>query len=1058
LAVTVCATCGQDNPERARFCLACGTLLSEAPRSREVRKTVTILFADVAESTALGERLDPEPLRALMTRYFQEAQQVLEYHGGTVEKFIGDAVVAVFGVPVVHEDDALRAVRAALDLRKALGRVHEELARPLGVDLAVRMGLNTGEVVAGDPGVRQTFATGDAVNVAARLEQAAGPGEILVGETTLALVRDAVSVEPLDNLVLRGREQHVRAHRLIELRSDAAWVGGRTDTRLVGREHELRLLTDAFERSERERRCHLFTIFGAAGVGKSRLVEEFASIVDESARIVRGRCLPYGDGITYWPVVEVVKDAAGLTGEESASEATAHIAALASGEPDARLVAERVAGLVGVAGAASGGEESFWAVRKLLEAIARDRSLVVVLDDVHWGEPTFLDLVDHVVEWSRDAPLVVVCLARPELLDVRSGWGGGKPNATSLLLEPLKEEESAVLIADRLGGLVDDEISRRVIDLAEGNPLFLEEMLAVLVDDELVERDNGGWAATTDLAEARVPATIQALLAARVDQLHPDERIVLERGSIEGKVFHRGFVRALAGSLAVDAHLDSLVKKELLRPDRAALPGEEAFRFRHILIRDAAYESMPKEARAELHERYADWLAALVGVGTLEHDEIVAYHLEQAHRLRRELGRRDDTALAHRAAERLATAGRRAGARDDIPAAASFFRRAIALLPDDDPARLRLLVPLARAMVENGELDAADAVLVEAAERGDVVGDRQLALAAQAERHFIFLQADPGSTEQARAVAREALELFEKLGDEAGLAAIWDLVAHIHLMECQYAERARALERALTYARRAGVEREADILIALETAHYWGPTPVEECLARTERRLGEVAGRLRTVEAALLGMRAGLEAMRGRFDEARDFYATAREMQEDLGRAYSVASWTIVGARVEMLAGDPAAAEAELRRGYQILEPMGERGVLSTLAAYLADAVYAQGRYQEAESLTRVSEEAAAEDDIASQIWWRLTRAKLLARAGDTKSGEAVARTAVMLAEPIDDLSTRARALLDLGEVLRLSGRSEETDPFVEKAVRLLEQKGDLVSLGRARAARAAQM
>lgn len=447
-AMAICGACGQENPEGARFCLACGTPLSDAPRSREVRKTVTVLFADVAGSTALGERLDPETLRALMTRYFQEARRVLEHHGGTVEKFIGDAVVAVFGIPVVHEDDALRAVRAALELRSALALVHEELARPLGVELAARIGLNTGEVVAGDPGIRETFATGDAVNVAARLEQAAGPGEILVGDTTLALVRDAVSVEPLGGLALRGRDQRVRAHRLLEVRLDAIPVVRRTNTRLVGREHELRLLTDSFERSERERRCHLFTILGPAGVGKSRLAEEFASAVGDAARIVRGRCLPYGDGITFWPVVEVVKDAACLTGEESASEAMARIAALASDEPDARLVAERVAGLVGLSGVASGAEESFWAVRKLLEALARDRPLVVVLDDVHWGEPTFLDLVEHVVEWSRDAPLVVVCLARPELLDIRGGRGGGKPNATAVLLEPLNEEESAVLIAE----------------------------------------------------------------------------------------------------------------------------------------------------------------------------------------------------------------------------------------------------------------------------------------------------------------------------------------------------------------------------------------------------------------------------------------------------------------------------------------------------------------------------------------------------------------------------------------------------------------------------------
>jgi class 3 adenylate cyclase len=1047
--MTVCAACGQENPVEARFCLACGTTLQLGP-GREVRKTVSVLFADVAGSTGLGERLDPESFRHVMTRYFEDARAVLERHGGTVEKFIGDAVVAVFGVPVVHEDDALRAVRAAAELRDALAWLDRELGASFGISLAARIGVNTGEVVAGAG--RPSFATGDAVNVAARLEQTAEVGEILLGATTLALVRDAVDVEPIHDLAVRGREQPVTAYRLVGLRPDAPGLLRRHDSELVGRESELRLLGDAFDRAERTRACHLATVLGPAGVGKSRLVDEFLWRLGDRAGAVAGRCLPYGEGITFWPLAEIVKDAAGLSGEESPDEARARIAALVADEPDADVIVDRVGELVGISGEVGGGEESFWAVRKLLEALARDRPLVVVLDDVNWAEPTFLDLIEHVADWARGAPLLVVCLARPELLDDRPAWAGGKLNASSLLLEPLDEDESAELIAARLGGeAVDETVQRRVSEVAEGNPLFVEEMLAMLVGEGLVHREDGAWVATGDLSRVEVPATIQALLAARIDRLEPGERAVLERASVEGKVFHRGALTELASEVEASAELRSLVRKELVRPERSTLPGEEAFRFRHILIRDAAYDSMPKEARAGLHERFAGWLVDKAGERGLEYEEIVAYHLERAFRLREELGRLDGgaTRLAEAAAKRLASAGERAAARSDVPGAASLLARAVSLLPDDDPLRVELLVPLAQVRIELGELDAADALIAESAERAAGIGDGRLEHRALVEQQFLRLKTDPAETTQEVArVARLALAVFEDAGDEAGLATAWDLLAQVHLMACRYAERAEGLERALHHALRAGGEREAEIRIGLETAHYWGPTPVEECVARCEALLGEAAGRHPTVEAALVGTLAGLEAMRGRFDEARALYARQREIHEDLGRPYSVAAWTMVYARVEMLAGDPEAAEAELRRGYEILERMGELGVLSTLSAYLADALYAQERFEEADHYTRVSEEAATLDDIASQVWWRVTRAKVLARRGDA-AGATLAREAVSLAEPTDDLFLRTRSLLDLAETLRLLDGSGDVTSLLERAAQLAEAKGDVVTARR---------
>jgi class 3 adenylate cyclase/tetratricopeptide (TPR) repeat protein len=1020
----------------------------------EARKIVTIIFSDVIGSTSLGEQLDAEALRRVMARYFEEMRSILERHGGTVEKFIGDAVMAVFGIPVVHEDDALRAVRAAVEMREALGALNEELQDSWGVELAVRVGVNTGEVVAGDHAESQSFATGDAVNVAARLEQAAGTGEIWIGEATYRLVRDAVTVDTPASLRLRGKEQEVPAHRLLTVDSDSPGIARRLDSTFVGREHERRLLDDAFDRAVRERACHLFTILGPAGIGKSRLVEEFVRSAGDRARVVRGRCLPYGEGITFWPVIEAVKDAAGLVGEDSPDEVRRHVRALL--EDEAGPVADRLFEAIGLAGAPAGGEETFWALRKFLEALAGRSPLIAVFDDVHWGEPTFLDLVEHVAEWSRDAPILLLCLARSELLDLRPVWGGGMLNATSVLLGPLTAEESGLLISDRLpSGVVEDFVRMRVTEAAEGNPLFIEEMVAMLVEDGILRQSDGQWVASADLQKISVPPTIQALLAARLDGLRREERTVLERASVEGEVFHRGSIQELWPECErLGEHLGTLVRKELIRPDRSAIADDEAFRFRHILIRDAAYESLPKETRADLHERFAGWLDSTAGDRRLEYEEILAYHLERAYRFHVELGRLDQGSkeLGRRAAGHLAAAGRRASAKSDVPAAQNLLGRAVELLSEDDHARLELLVLYGRTLIEVGRLADADDALAEAGERAEELGERGLALHALVEREFLRLKIDPaGTTDDARQVVERALPVFEELGDEPGLARSWDLLGQVHLMACRYRDRTDALERALTHARRAGDEHEADILIDLGTALYWGPTPVAQAIAGCEELLHDAAGARPTVQAAVRGSLAGLQAMLGSFDEARALYRRQCEILDDLGLRYSLAAGTILYARIEMAAGDPAAAERELRSGYETLEEMGERGVLSTLAAYLADAIYAQGRWEEADRYTRVSEGFATLDDVASQVWWRATRARALARRGDHHEAEAVVREALALAEPTDDLYMRGHVLLDAAEALCLGGRDGEATSLVEEAIGVFTAKGDVVSAARAR-------
>jgi class 3 adenylate cyclase/tetratricopeptide (TPR) repeat protein len=1049
--VTICPSCGQKNPAAARFCLACGTGLAEEEATRrEVRKMVTVVFSDVASSTALGERLDPESLRRAMERYFDEMSAVIERHGGTVEKFIGDAIMAVFGIPTAHEDDALRAVAATVEMREELERLNHELERGLGVRLEVRLGANTGEVVAGDPAARQRLVTGDAVNVAKRLEQAAGSGEILIGRETQRLVRDAVRVEQVAALEIEGKQQPVPAFRVLKIISGARGHVRRLDSPMIGREDERTLLELAFERSVREWSCHLFTVLGAAGVGKSRLVSEVAADLAKRATVVSGRCLPYGEGITFWPIVEVVRQLVDV-------QLVQDIERLVADDPDAKLIADRVGGAIGLTDGVGSAEETFWAVRKLLERHARMRPLIVVFDDVHWAEPTFLDLVEHVAEWSRDAPMLLVAVGRPELLDHRSDWSGGKLNATSILLEPLTDAESDRLIKNLLGhASLTEEPRARIKDAAEGNPLFVEEMLSMLIDDGLLRRENGRWYSTADLAMISMPSTIQALLAARLDRLEHDEQAIIELAAVEGKVFHVGAVSELAPDRlrgAVDAHLMTLVRKDLIRPARPELPGEHAFGFRHLLLRDVAYEALPKQVRAELHERFADWLASVVREHAPKYEEILGYHLEQAHRSRAELGPLDEhtEGVGRRAAECLAAAGRRALARGDAHAATNLLERALALVPPADPFGPELAPDLTDALMLAGNFERADQVATAAIEAAEDSRQRLLALLLHSDVRT-FTEPE-GSLERLRSIAESALPELEKAYDDKGLARAWAAIAWTHHIATRFQPAIDAFERAFAHARRASDERQANqALIQIGIDLIYGPTPAEEAIRRCEAAL-EDTSISRWGGMGFMGALAVHEAMLGDFDAARELIERVRTMTEDLGLARGLPFILRAehGWIVETLAGDHGAAEREIRVAYEALEQIGEKGLLSTQAARLGQSLYAQQRYVEAEDYAKISEQAGASDDIVTQMLWRQVRAKTLARRGHVEDAEELARDAVALAEPTDALDMRADGLVDLAEVLRLIGRTDETTGVLEGALRLYEQKGDVVSAARAR-------
>jgi class 3 adenylate cyclase/tetratricopeptide (TPR) repeat protein len=998
----------------------------------EVRKTVTVVFSDVSGSTSLGEQLDPEALRRVLERYFAETRSVLERHGGTVEKFIGDAVMACFGVPAAHEDDALRAVRAAAEVGERIAALNEELAQEPGVRLGVRTGVNTGEVVVGDPASGQFFATGDAVNVAARLEGAAEPGEILLGPLTYGLVRDAVRAEALEPLRLKGKARPVEAWRLIDVLPDVPAFTRRLDAPFVGRGEELTILRAVFDRTREERACELVTIVGAPGVGKSRLARELVTEVGGEARVLVGRCLPYGEGITYWPLVEVVRQAAGINLRPGLEE-------LLASEEEGSLAVERLAAALGLSDTSTPSEEIFWAVRILLEKLAHAHPLVVVLDDVHWAEPTFLDLVEYLLGFAS-GPLLLVCSARPDLFDTRPDWARPRPQSTTLMLEPLPVGDSDLLV-DRLlaGGRLPERLRGRIVETAEGNPLFLEQMLALA-------REGGN-------GELAVPPTIQALLAARLDRLTLGERAIADAGSVEGRLFHRGMVAALLpeGERELLASgLVALVRKELIRPDRSEFPGDDGFRFAHMLIRDAAYEGIPKGRRAELHERLA-----LLFEARSSPDEVVGYHFEQASLRLMELGSSGGHArtLADRASDLLAAAAQRAGGRGDERAAAKLLRRTRALLAPGDPRQAPVGLALADALSTVGELKEADELYRETIRVAAARGDRRTEWLAITQHVLLKDHLEPASwnAQEVRRTAQEAISVFEELGDDLGLARAWKLMGYVDWNDCRFERVAKAYERGLVHARRSGDERTQRYLAgSLSSALYYGATPAPEAIARISELIAREGGR--ALEADGLVHLAGLQTMQGHFEEGRALYEQSKAIRGELGLRRSIATATMNTREIHLLAGDVDGAERELRWGYETLEQMGEKAARSTLAADFAEALFRHARYEEAEQVVRAGLEAASPEDVASQVMARTVRAKLLAVKGMHDQAEETAREAVALAERTDDLFTLGQTYWALAEVLLRAGRREEAVEALEAAAKTSECKGNLVTAEKARA------
>ena len=977
-----CRQCGSENQASSRFCSACGAALASPAEARPGRKIVTALFCDVSGWTALSDGVDPEILRSVLNRYFSELRAIIERHGGTVEKYIGDAVMAVFGIPRTHEDDALRAVRAAAEFRDRLPTVAQEA----GLALRFRTGVNTGVVFTGAGG---NLAVGNALNLAARLEQSAQPGEILLGEETLALARDAVSVQALEPLAVKGRSDPLPAFRLLGVDPLALGISPRLDGPMVGREEELRLLRDVWSRVVEESRCRLCTIAGDAGIGKSRLAAELLVSVKTAATVLRGRCLQYGDGITFWPLIEAL-----------------------------RPIGERVDSLLARLNSGDWAvpEELFLDVRRPLEELAIKQPLILLIEDLHWAQPMLLDLLDYLIDLSRGAPILLLCTARLELLGQRPDWEA----RTTIRLGRLSQAESAVLL-DQLGSRLDAGTRARVMAASEGNPLFLEEMVTLARDH------------TTVL----VPPSIQALLTARLERLVGEEREVLERGAVEGDVFHRSAVCALSGERAageVEYRLRRLVHQEFINPHPAMVGRDQAFRFRTLLIRDAAYDALPKVARAELHKSFGHWLTGTFPESG-ELDEIAGWHFERAVRYRRELAMEVKPDLAHRAASHLLAAALRARDHSDVAMMNDFLERALALAPLGDELRARICLDFAERLIEAGEFGRADELLSEAERVPKFSADAALT------RFEWLIRVNP---KEAPAVIQSKLpairEQFVRAGDERGVARAHLAIFWVHRLASEWTAAGEHARLAALHARLADDEtlrsRALGLFIASAVYGRQGAEVIADELDMIER---ETPGAYLT--AFVDRGRSELARLAADFDAARRLAVRAIETFQALGLPEMVALGEVDRARVELTAGKPGAAAGALRRAEAILVRLGERPLRSVVQAMLAQAHVRMRHHRAARRAIALALQLDPPYDVVTNTYQ--VQAQLALQAGDVNAAERWSRHAVELASRSDNVVVQARASLDRAYVLSSLGQRGEAAAEADAALELFRAKGD---------------
>jgi DNA-binding SARP family transcriptional activator/tetratricopeptide (TPR) repeat protein len=975
----------------------------------EQRKTATVAYCDLVGSTALGDRLDAEGFRAVVERFVDTCTAVIEQHGGTLADLSGDAVIGVFGVPRAYEDDALRAVRASAEIAETLA--------PL--DLEARVGVATGELVVGG---RLAAPTGDAVNVAARLQAKSRPGEVLLDAATHARCREAVSVHSFE-VRLKGKPEAVTAYRLLAPPTEPTPFQRRLDVPLVGRERELDDLQNVFERMVERRDPCVTIILGAPGVGKTRLAREFGASIGSRAQVVTGRCVAYGQGTAHGPLRELVIDAFG------ADRPRERIVEALSGDDDATAVANDLLAAAGLGQSATTRQETLWAVRRAMRSLAIRRPLVIVVEDAHWAEETFLDLLENLVDLSAGVPLMVLCLARPEFAEERASWLGRRQNARIVRIGPLSIREARAHV-DHLGRNVDAELRARVVDQAGGNPLFAEQLLS-----HALER--GGSLET--------PATLEALLAARIDGLDAAERAAIDAAAVVGEEFTLAAVNELLpeelrgtspGAVA------ALVRRDFVRPERSATTAD-AFRFCHSLVHETAYAAILKRRRAELHEAFASWLEQQPG----GQEALIGAHLELAHASLVDIGAEgtQTAAIAHRGAKWLGAAGWEAVRVGNFVSAEALASRALTLADDADPGRADALIARGNALMNlRRNPEAADMFREAAAGESGAARRAELYLLQQRANVDPALQLSDVTGMEAN--ARAAALAFEKAGDDRGSYVAWIVVHNVLYFRGRYEGALEAVERAITYGRRAG-QLEARLLSRPMILHLYGPTPSSQALEHAAELMAAEPGAATTADTLAYG--GVLHAMRGDLEQARDWVGRSQALWRDIGA--DGGGWYGEESNVNVLAGDWPAAEASLRAQCELLDEPGLENVFATYAATLAHVLLELGRDSEAEEWAEEARRRATPIDLPVQAAWRAVRARVLAGRGAFGEAEALARESISLAEETDDLWGRGDVQLRFGEVLTRAGRLDEARAKVADALRSYEAKEHLVGIARAR-------
>jgi predicted ATPase len=1008
------------------------------------RRVVTVLRADPVRT---ADATDPEIIETLGRRAEGDVRRAIERHGGIIEHADQTGVTAVFGLVVAREDDALRAVRAAAELRSDAG-ADAAMARTV-----LRVGVATGEVVAGPGSERGLLVSGAPLRLAGGLAERAAGDEILLAVETERLVRGSTTTEPA-SIDEGDDELPPGVVRLLAVREGEP-IERRTTTPFVGRVADLDALTVAFGRVATDAAPGLVTVIGVPGVGKSRLVAEALGSIAGRASVLRSRCLPYGEGITYWPVRELVQAATGIEHGEPRADALAKLDAIVGRADGADLVRGGLAAVLGLIDEPVPGEEIAWAVRRFVELLAAKRPLVLVVDDLQWAEPALIDLLDHVLDLGR-GPVLLVAIARPELEDVRPDWLA-RPSLVLIRLDALVETDTATLLDHLAPELPPGDLRSRILASAEGNPLFVEQFVAYATDEALAGRARLDASTAVDVP---IPPTIGALLAARLDRVPEAERRVLERASVIGRTFWTG---ALTELLADDERRDvarrlaRLARRDLIRPQPSDFADEDAYRFRHLLIRDAAYASLPKRDRSELHERFADWLerSGRQRERDIEVEEILGYHLEQAYRYRNELGPLDDEAeaLGGRASTRLASAGRRALARGDFPAAAKLLDRAARLLDEAVIDRQLLLMSAGEAYMEIGEFGTADELLMQAATGARSSGDEPVSIAADLVRLQLRVRSEAStSIDDVMKQTEVAIAELAVSEDPRALARAWRLLELANGVSGRYKAAGDANALAIEYARRAGDwVLEKRLYSSAAQVALSGPSPAPDGIVRCEELLRMAEGD-RRAQGVTLAALAHLRAMVGDFDRAREDYRRGRVILEELGLRFDASLISIDSGAVELLAGDPAAAEAELRKDYEALDAMGERNYISSIAGLLAEALYRQGRIPEALEQAAFCEAVAAPSDVFSQHLWRGVRGKVLAREGAHDEGVTLAATGVEQTRTSDDIEGQGNALMFLAEAQAEAGRHVDAAGSAAEARVLFDAKGNVVSAARAAA------